>query len=292
MAATAQRPELIVITGPTASGKSVLAIKIAKVFDGEIVTADSRTLYKGLDIGTAKPTDKQRHEVPHWGLDLIEPGERFSAHQFKQYAHNKIKEINSRSRLPILVGGTGLYIDSVIYDFEFGPAANERSRQLLESQTIPQLQRVITRKGYPMPRNDKNKRHLIRAIEKAGRQPGRKELRPNVFIIGLDPGSDELKQSIDRRVEKMFAKGFIDEVKSLLDHYGEDSLIRSGGIGYLPALCYLKGEITIEEAKALFKKGDWQYARRQRTWFRGNPFIHWYTDPNSALTDVKELLNK
>src|SRR5664279_14928 len=130
---------LVVITGPTASGKTGLAIELAHQFGGEIICADSRTIYRGMDIGTAKPTPVERLLVPHWGLDLVDPGEYFSVADFKKYADQKIIEIRARGRIPFLVGGTGLYIDAVIYDYRFGPPANADLRSRLEKLTIDEL---------------------------------------------------------------------------------------------------------------------------------------------------------
>ena len=127
---------LVVIVGPTASGKSALAISLAEKFGGEIICADSRTVYKGMDIGTAKPTVDEQARVPHWGLDLVEPGERFSAAKFKRYAIAKIDEIHSRGNIPFLVGGTGLYIDGILFDYEFGSDFNAELRKKLESLSL------------------------------------------------------------------------------------------------------------------------------------------------------------
>ena len=134
---------LVVIVGPTASGKTSLAIEIATKFNGEIICADSRSIYKYMDIGTAKPTLFERNQAVHWGLDLIEPGEYFSAADFKDYAMKKIEEIRSRGKLPVLVGGTGLYVDAVIFDYKFGPKANESLRQELQHKTLDELTKIL-----------------------------------------------------------------------------------------------------------------------------------------------------
>jgi tRNA dimethylallyltransferase len=131
---------LIVIVGPTASGKTSLAVQLAKKYDGEIICADSRTIYKGMDIGTAKPTLAERAVVLHWGLDLVEPGELFSAADFKRYADQKIEEIRNRGHVPFLVGGSGLYVDAVVFDYAFGVKADPSKRQMLEDWTVEELQ--------------------------------------------------------------------------------------------------------------------------------------------------------
>lgn len=164
MVARSKRPKLIVIVGPTASGKSSLAMRVAKTYGGEIIAADSRTVYKGMDIGTAKPSQSDQTKVPHWGLNLVSPGQRFTAHQFQKYANSKIKDIQKRGKLPILVGGTGLYMDAVLFGFGFLPDADPGNREKLEVLSVSQLQKIIENKGYIMPVNSQNKRHLIRAI--------------------------------------------------------------------------------------------------------------------------------
>ena len=132
-------PPLVVIAGPTASGKTGLAISVAERFNGEIICADSRTIYRGMDVGTAKPTTDDRARVPHWGVDLVDPGDRFTAADFKEYANTKIADIRNRQKIPFLVGGTGLYIDSVIFDFQFGISPDEQVRYELEQMNVEQL---------------------------------------------------------------------------------------------------------------------------------------------------------
>lgn len=291
MAPAAQRPELLVIVGPTGSGKSALALKIAKQFNGEIITADSRTVYIGMDIGTAKPSAKDCKEVPHWGIDLVEPGEGYSAHQFKQYAAKKIEEIKSRGNLPIIVGGTGLYVDSLLYNFEFGPVADPKLRRQLEELSFLELQKIIEQRGYQLPANARNKRHLIRTIERGGRQPKKGRMIKGSLQIGLNPPSEELKQRIDMRVERMFKEGLAQELDNLVVKYGEAKIRKSNAMGYGALLDYKHGIQSIEDTKNQFKKEHWQYARRQRTWFRRSPFIQWFSDEKAALTEVTKFLN-
>ena len=172
--ATKPLAPLVVIAGPTASGKSSLAMELAQQFRGEIICADSRTIYTGMDIGTAKPSSADRALVPHWGLDLVEPGEYFSAADFKTYAVQKIAEIRARGHVPFLVGGTGLYIDSVVFDYAFGPAADKERREQLNTMTIEELYNYCNKNNVVLPENEKNKRYVIRAIELAGIPSGRR----------------------------------------------------------------------------------------------------------------------
>jgi tRNA dimethylallyltransferase len=168
MASRPDQTPLIVIVGPTASGKTALAIELAQKYAGEIICADSRTLYKGMDIGTAKPTVEEQALVPHWGLDLVEPGEPFSAADFKRYALQKIDEIRARGHVPFLVGGTGLYVDGIVFDYQFGDTKNAKLRAKLEQKTIAELQVYCNENNIEMPENPQNKRYLIRAIEQVG----------------------------------------------------------------------------------------------------------------------------
>ncbi len=290
MAANISKPKLIAVVGPTASGKSDLAMKISKQFNGEIITADSRTIYKSMDIGTAKPTAEDQSTVPHWGVDLIEPGEVFSAHKFKEYAGKRIKDIQSRGRLPILVGGTGLYVDSVLFDYDFVDSDTSQ-REKLGNLAAEELQDLTREKGYKMPENYQNKRHLIRTLEREGRVGSKKQIRDDVVLVGLILPDEVLKNRINNRAEQYFKDGLLDETTELLKGYGEDKLKKTHGIAYIAALSLLKKEITQIEAVELIKKQEWQYARRQRTWFRRNKLIHWHASPEEAFISVSKALN-
>lgn len=292
MATTGQGPKLVVIVGPTASGKSKLALRVAQEFNGEIIAADSRTVYKNMDIGTAKPSKKDQAKVKHWGLDLVEPGQRFTAAKFKTYAQTAIKDIRSRGKLPILVGGTGLYIDGVIFAFGFRPDTDPARRQRLEILSVGALQGIIHQMNLPLPANFKNKRHLIRTIETKGQAgSSRKSLSKGVILVGIRPPDEILKKRIDQRAEQFFANNVLAETKQLLDHYGPEALETSGGIVYKICLEMLAGKISQNEAIEKFKRADWQYARRQKTWFKRNKFIHWFGTLEQAYSYIKSQLN-
>jgi len=159
---------ILFIVGPTASGKSDLAMRIAKKFEGEIVCADSQTIRRDLDIGTAKPTASDQKEVVHHMLDIVDPYDKYSVAEFKQGAEKAIDAIIERDRLPIIVGGTGLYVDSLLYNFKFRGSSSEYSREELEKLSVKELQEIIKKGDLQIPKNDKNPRHLIRAIESEG----------------------------------------------------------------------------------------------------------------------------
>jgi tRNA dimethylallyltransferase len=291
MATNSQKPELLVIVGPTASGKSDLAFKIAKEFDGEIIAADSRTIYKGMDIGTAKPTKEVQEKVPHWGLDLVEPGYAFSAYEFKKYADQKIVDIQKRGKLPILVGGTGLYIDSLIFDFGFVEKADAKQRIELEKLSVMQLQNQVIERGFKLPKNSQNRRHLIRAIEREGKIGVSRSLKDNIVIVGLMPPIDSIKARIKERAESYFSAGLVNETKELMKKYDDESLKKTNGIAYIASMKLLKNEISNDEAIELIRKQEWQYVRRQRTWFRRNKFIRWFDSPDLAYKEIVRILN-
>ena len=280
---------LVVITGPTASGKTSLAIRLAKQYNGEIICADSRTIYRDMDIGTAKPTMAEREAVPHWGLDLVSPGETFSAAQFKEYALQKISEIRSRGRLPFLVGGTGLYIDAVIFDFQFGAPPDPSLRHELEKRTVAELQYYCYKYNRKLPENNKNKRYLIRAIEQKNKN-NRYEfmIRDNSIVVGIATNKEILRTRIMLRSEQLFSNHVVDEAIRLSRKYGWDNEAMTGNV-YPLIREFLNKNITESELKRQFVVADWQLAKRQMTWLRRSPFIMWAT-LNSAEHYLSQLL--
>lgn len=266
---------LIVVAGPTASGKTGLAIKLAKQFDGEIICADSRTVYEGMDVGTAKPTAAERLTVPHWGLDLVEPGERFTAADFKKYATNKIEEIRARGSVPFLVGGTGLYIDAVVFDFDFGPPVSEADRQKLQQLSVEQLQKYCKENNISLPQNHQNKRHLVRTIERRSISVERRiEPIDNCIVVGVTTKRGELRTRIEQRSEQIFLNNVVEEATKLGEKYGWDSEAMTGNI-YPLVRKMIEGEIDEATLRGRFSILDWRLAKRQMTWLRRNPFIIW-----------------
>jgi tRNA dimethylallyltransferase len=231
--------QTIIILGPTGSGKTGVGIKIAKALNGEIISADSRAIYKGMDIGTAKPTKEEMNGVPHWGLDLVEPGERFTVSDWKSYAEEKIEDIRSRGKVPIIVGGTGLYIDALIYDYHFkGPTGNKIGD--VEQKSC----------------SDRNK------------------IKGDYLIIGVKTETNELRKRLKARIEQMFTPELYDETKKLVKKYGWGSQAMKSDI-YEYAYKYLEGELNLGQAKEQCFYEDWHLAKRQLTWFKRNPYITW-----------------
>ncbi|MEI7632484.1 MAG: tRNA (adenosine(37)-N6)-dimethylallyltransferase MiaA [bacterium] len=280
---------MIFIVGPTASGKSALAIEVAKSINGEIICADSRTVYTGLDVSTAKPTAKDRAEVPHWGLDLVDPSERFSAADFKVYAQNCIVDIQNRGKLPIIVGGTGLYIDGLLFDFKFGPGADQQLRQKLEPLSIDELQETINKMGIDMPENSKNKRYLIRAIEQGGINKQKNDLMLGALVIGINPGMPVLEQRIKDRSKEMLDNGAIKEAQWLFDKYGNNVPAASAPFFKAYAPHFLEGQ-TLQECMQRDITLNRQLAKRQIAWFKRNPHIQWFDSADLAFMYATNIL--
>lgn len=251
---------LVVIVGETASGKSALAMELAQKFNGEIICADSRTVYKGMDIGTAKPIQADRKLVKHHLLDLIEPNQTFTVAQFKELVNKSIVDIHNREKLPIMVGGSGLYVDAVIFDFGFADAS--------------------------ISRDPKNPRHLDPKAT-----PTKQALRPNTLLIGLRLPKEVLEKRINLRVEQMFKDGLVEEAKRLGEQYGwETEALQTPA--YKAIKNYLVGATDLTQTKELFAQGDRQLAKKQRTWFKRNDSIQWVYDPRQAVDIATTFLNK
>lgn len=265
---------LVVIVGPTASGKSALAIELAERFGGEIICADSRTIYKGMDIGTAKPSPEDQARVQHWGLDLVEPGEPFSVADFQEYANKKIADIRLRGKIPFLVGGTGLYVDAVVFDFKFGPVDME-FRERLEGMSLEELHEYCFENNIILPENEKNKRYVIRAIERNNVNLERlSEPQQNTIIVGITTEKEILHKRIHDRSEHLFESGMIEEAMLLGKKFGWDNEAMTGNI-YKLVKQYVDGTITKVELKERNEIADRQLANRQMTWLKRNPFIKW-----------------
>ena len=276
--------KLIVILGPTASGKSDLAIKLAKKFSGEIVSADSRQIYKEMDIGTNKLTQKQMSGIKHYLIDMIKPDQEFTLAQYKRLAVKAIKDIQKRGKLPFLVGGTGLYIQVIVDNLQIPRAKPDKKlrnklEKLTNQELLQQLKKIDPLTARAIDLN--NKRRLIRALEvclktKKPFSQQRKKGQPlfDVCQIGLKLNKKTLERRINQRVEQMLKMGLIEEAKKLTKKYSLDWPAMSG-IGYQEISQYLQGKINLEQVKALIKQHTRQYARRQMTWFKKDQRINW-----------------
>ena len=277
MANNFYKNKVVVVLGPTASGKTDLAVSLSKKFNGELVSADSRMIYKGMDIGTNKPKE------PHCLIDIVSPDEDFNVALYKKMAVEKIQEIQEKGKLPILVGGTGLYIKAIVENLDF-PAikADKKLRKGLEKKTAEELFKMyqkIDKKGAEIiDRN--NKRRLIRAIEVclSTNEPFFKERKGeqlfDVLQIGIKVDKEELEKRISKRVDLMFKQGLEKEVKKLYKKYGF-KIHPMQTIGYQEWQDYFKGLISKEEVKERIKINTFNFAKRQMTWFKKDKTIKW-----------------
>lgn len=283
---------VICIVGPTATGKTELAIRLAQQFYGEIICADSRTLYRGMDIGTAKPTAEERASVPHHLLDLVDPDQTLNAAEFKRRAEETVTAIWKRGKIPFLVGGSGLYIDAVIYDYQFPPEADPGVREELEKLYDGELLRRLEETDSEAFQvvDLANRRRVIRAIETAGFVKNRwTEVPPNFLLLGLDLNKEVIQKRIERRIKIMLNKGLFKEVSQIGTQFGweAEALQAPAYRAFKPAVL---GQKSVEEAAADFARADQLLAKKQRTWFRRNKSIHWLENPAQAEALVADFL--
>lgn len=276
--------KVIAVVGPTASGKTAYSIELAKKIGGEIISADSRLVYKGFDIGTAKPTLEERCGIPHYMIDIVEPEFEYSAGLYVKEAKKIIKEIQSRGKVPIVAGGTGLYLNILLMNYDLPKV--EPDYELREQlRKIDDLYEILlnldSETAETIDRNDRKK--LIRAIEivkttgkKIERGVGAKEF--DVEWIGRNYPRVELYDRINRRVDLMIENGLVEETKNLLEKHGRINNILYT-IGYQEMTAYLDGVLTLDEAVDTLKQNTRRYAKRQLTWFRKNPEINWNIYP-------------
>lgn len=291
---------VVVIAGPTASGKTDLAINLALETNGEVVSADSMQIYRYMDIGTAKPTREEMRGVPHHMIDIVDPDENYSVALYKQDAEKCIKDILARGKLPIIAGGTGLYINSLIYNIKFSETVvdeefRRRMNEIAQSQG-PMVLHEMLRKVDPESAEKihyNNVKRVIRALEvyeytKKPISQHQKESRMEppeyrylVFILNRD--REELYERIDRRVDKMLEAGLVDEVKRLLDMGYKPGSTALQGLGYKEIISYLNNEIPFDEAIRILKRDTRHYAKRQITWFKGIKDAVWLTSEDENI---------
>ncbi len=296
--------DVIAIVGPTASGKTALSVELAKLIDGEVINGDSTQVYKGLDIGTAKITETEMDGIPHHMFDIKEATENFSVASYQQNVRACIQEIQSRGKLPIIAGGTGLYVQSVLYDFRFTEEAADlavraRLEQELEEQGPETLYARLVKEDPQGAEkiHPNNHRRIVRAleiIEVTGKTKGAheqdvgKKALYNHLIIGLDMDRDLLYERIDRRTDIMMAQGFLDEAEALWRAKIRD-VQAVQAIGYRELHQYLDGQLTLPEAITEIKKGTRNYAKRQLTYFRNKLEVTWLDATKGTDLLIKEI---
>lgn len=280
---------VIAVVGATASGKTSYAIELAKKINGEIISADSRLVYKGMDIGTAKPTIDEMQEIPHYMIDVVEPEYNYSVGLYVKEAKKHITDIISRGKVPIVAGGTGLYFRVLLENYDLPDVKPDYElRKELSSYSYEELLEMLTKldekAANSVEKNDKKK--LIRYIEiiKLAGKPldlvrGVKEKEFNVEWVGLNFPREILYDRINKRVDLMIEQGLIAETKKLLQKHGRISNI-TDTIGYREVISYLDGELSLDEAKDKLKQNTRNYAKRQLTWFRKNEQINWNCYPD------------
>ena len=302
--------KIVVICGPTASGKTALSIALAKAFDGEVVSADSMQIYRRMDIGTAKPTKQEMDGVPHHMLDVAEPREAYSVSRYVEEATACVEDILARGKLPIVCGGTGLYIDGLIRGTDYQPAGTDNGiREQLEGEWEAQgAEEMMARLAAVDPDSAarlhlSDKRRILRALEVylatgetiTAHNARTKAIPPRyeAVMIGLNTEPRQiLYDRIDRRVGVMLEQGLLQEVQSLL----EDGLLEgtaAQAIGYKELLAYFRGEMTLETAADLIRQKSRNYAKRQLTWFRRDERVKWivYNAPEAAQAVLQEATN-
>lgn len=283
--------KIIAVVGPTAVGKTALGIELAKRFNGEIISGDSQQVYRHLDIGTAKATLEEQAEAPHHLIDVREVDEAYSAYDFVKEASAAIEDITSRGKLPIIVGGTGLYLQSLLEGYHLGGQVNQEEvlayRQELEQLADAALFDKIAEQGIEIP--ELNRRRAIRALELAtfGQDLENKETPYDALLIGLNDDRQVLYERINHRVDVMVEKGLLDEAKWLYDNHRDVQAARA--IGYKELFPYFAGQASLEESVDKLKQNTRRFAKRQLTWFRNRMAVSFYMVSES---DVKKQINK
>lgn len=293
------KPNLLVLIGPTAVGKTKLSLELARTHGCEIISGDSMQVYRGMDIGTAKISLEEQQNIPHHLIDIIEPNEAYSAAAFQQNVEPLIKDIHKRGKLPFIVGGTGLYIESLCYQFQFSEAAADEDFRLEQAEFLQtfgeQALHDKLRAVDPVSADrlhPNNTRRVVRALEilhltgttLSAQLEGQQKQSPyNLCIIGLTMDRALLYKRIEQRVDLMLEQGLVEEVRLLLNKGYTTDFVSMQGLGYKEIIRYLQGEYTLDEAITLLKRDTRHFAKRQLSWFRHMKDIQW--------VDVTEFTN-
>ena len=294
--------EIIAIIGPTAVGKTALSFKLAERFQTELVSADAYQVYKGMDIGTAKATQEELATYRHHLIDIIEPNEDFSAAAFQEAARTTIEDLHERGKIPILVGGTGLYVQSLLEGYEFKAKRHSKEERQAAANRIAalseeELKAYITEKtGYEPPDWHEllsNSHRLVRLVGAIEKGEGAAAVMPqkaggplyHAFVIGLSLPRQVLYERIEKRIDAMIESGWIDEVQQLLQDGVSPEAQAMKAIGYKELVLYLDGQLSLEAASELIKKRTRHFAKRQMTWFKRMPYIRWYEKDDFVTED-------
>ena len=294
--------KIIAIIGPTAVGKTALSFKLAERFQTELVSADAYQVYKGMDIGTAKATKDELATYRHHLIDIIEPNEDFSAAAFQEAARTTIEDLHERGKIPILVGGTGLYVQSLLEGYEFKAKRHSKEERQAASSRIAalseeELKAYITEKtGYEPPDWHEllsNSHRLVRLVGAIEKGEGAAAVMPqkaggplyHAFVIGLSLSRQVLYERIEKRIDAMIESGWIDEVQQLLQDGVLPEAQAMKAIGYKELVLYLDGQLSLEAASELIKKRTRHFAKRQMTWFKRMPYIRWYEKDDFVTED-------
>ena len=302
------KPTVIVIAGPTASGKTALSIKLAKELNGEIISCDSMQIYKEMDIGTAKVTKEEAEGIKHYLIDIVSPNERYTVSNFKKDSKNAIKEILNKGKTPIIVGGTGLYVDSLIYEIEYQDMEfdiNYRNELMKKAETeeglkelYEQAKLIDSKAMEKISSNDKKRIIRVLEIYKATGKTKteleilsrQKEVEYNykVFVVNMD--REKLYNRIDKRVDIMMENGLVEEVEKIYNKYNEFPTAMQG-LGYKEVVEYLQGKINKEEMIEKIKKESRHYAKRQLTWFRKDKSFIWLNSEDGIEKNIEIIKN-
>lgn len=306
-------PKVIVIAGPTAVGKTKFAIRAAQEFGGEIVSCDSMQLYRYMDIGSAKPTPEEAAAVPHHLVDIIDPRQPFSVAEYRRLALDAIADIVTRGRVPVVSGGTGLYLNSILYDMDFSkdPGDMEYRRELMDLAEAegPEAVHDILKEKDPAAAeliHPNNTKRVVRALERI--HDGEEQVRPfaqireenrdyEFILVALTRDRQELYDRINRRVDQLIEAGLVEEVRSLMEMGLDASDISMKGIGYKEIMAFLEGECDLATAVDNVKKNTRHYAKKQLTWYRRYDRIYWldisaYGDDEEAIGALLSWLRK
>jgi tRNA dimethylallyltransferase len=305
------KPKLLVLVGPTAVGKTKLSLELARTYGCEIISGDSMQVYRGMDIGTAKISREEQQGIPHHLIDIMEPNEAFSAAAFQQQAGQLIEDIHARKHLPFIVGGTGLYIESLCYHFQFSEAASDEPFRLEHAEYLRQfgeqalhdklrlVDPVSAERLHP-----NNTRRVIRALEilhvtgttLSAQLAGQQKQSPyELCIIGLTMDRALLYKRIEQRIDQMLEQGLVSEVQKLLDQGYTQDIVAMQGLGYKEMIGYLQGEYPLIEAVTLLKRDTRHYAKRQLSWFRHMKDIKWvdvsdFTNFSTHLQMINDII--